>query len=750
MKRMLKTVAMSCCALAASAADQRVFPIDGDTHVAEDLSSPGDLGIQASGIGTLFLDGDVSAAGTLSMSVLADTFVWGAADSTTYVRGEDILVAPGKSLSAWTVAGGWMAGTSITTPGAASVHRLEYGDGTLSLNMCYMDGNVLVKMRKLVFTDTPEGIVVRSPYKSYKATNDLNTDFDTDPDAVAHRADGSAAGYEICRIDFVQRMDTTWIRPTKSVTANALALGESTQVALAEGASLGTDGVFAGAISGAATSRLAFGPVARAVGATTTIDALNGVTDGSNPRVPALIARNCLVSDIVSVSDPVQGPGTSTFDSGVYFFENNGFFAECQVQGNDPAGSLCKVSFLTLYQKGPDVYGVINKCMWAPKATYPRGSVDYRTLVGVPGVSEAPNNNYPVRSFKVTLREAKFASYTLQGKTTMDGAIWSVRTNALLVVDHAAALPKNGSVTVDGGSLHLLRQLTAPTAFYVGPGGVLAQCCENGLKDDYSSLTIDGGLLALSPVSYSSKVHCDDCGTYVQGLTLANGARITGLPPRVGNALVTWTVNGSSPSFCETGLKLVHSTQDESRFTFDVADVTLDATADFTVSGRIYDMDANTAGTRLVKTGAGTMRWCGASTCKGEVTVSAGTLALGVADAINADQPVVLNGGALAVEAGLATTVSEVSVTADSGLALAAGASLSFAGVAADGWTEGAKLAVTGPDVQQDARSGLRIGTTACLTPARLRAIRYNGLRVRQDEEGWLMPYRSGMVLIFR
>lgn len=606
---MKKTVVLAVLAgLVSAYADvQREFSLNGEVRVSDDIVSDGDLGIKTVGSGTLYLDGAVSAAGTVTLTVAGETFSWGSAENTSYIRGTDVLVAPGRTLAEITVVGGWIGGGAIGTPGVATATHLEYGEGTLELFMCKQD-SVNVKMRKLLFSDTDEGVVVRSLYKSYCTTDNLQLDFDNDPRAVANRTGADTVGYEVCRIDFRTRTDNTSIGFTGSLSAAALHLEAGANAVFADASVFGENGVFAGSLAGVAPCSLAF-------------------TSGTVPE------------------------GTSL-------------------------------------------------------------------------------------------------PYELQGASSMEGATWYVRTGTTVKVNNAAALPSKGVVEVEGGTLQLVSR-SADTYINVRKGGVLAQMCENALNG-VAGITVDGGTLALSTVSYSSAQHKDDCGTYLFGITLANGARITGLPPRVGNTLTNiWKITGSSPSVCETGLKLVHNVAG-SGLMFDVEDVTGDEAVDFTVNGRLYNMAEVYKGKGIVKTGAGTMRLAGENVCTGSViTVSSGVLTLGVSGALDATQPVRLEGGALAVESALAVSAGELAVKSASGIALAEGATLSFGG-AEGSWAEGAALSVTGPATAFGKRCGLRVGTSRCLTEGQLASVRYNGLEVRQDEEGWIYPYKDGFRMIVR
>jgi len=63
---------------------------------------------------------------------------------------------------------------------------------------------------------------------------------------------------------------------------------------------------------------------------------------------------------------------------------------------------------------------------------------------------------------------------------------------------------------------------------------------------------------------------------------------------------------------------------------------------------------------------------------------------------------------------------------------------------------EGARLAVTGPEVKEMRRTGLRVGTTACLPAQTLSKIKYNDLAVCQDREGYILTAGRGTLILFR
>ena len=61
-----------------------------------------------------------------------------------------------------------------------------------------------------------------------------------------------------------------------------------------------------------------------------------------------------------------------------------------------------------------------------------------------------------------------------------------------------------------------------------------------------------------------------------------------------------------------------------------------------------------------------------------------------------------------------------------------------------------ARLAVTSPEVKDLHRTGLRVGTTACLPAQTLSRIKYNDFAVCQDREGYILTVGHGTVILLR
>ena len=136
-------------------------------------------------------------------------------------------------------------------------------------------------------------------------------------------------------------------------------------------------------------------------------------------------------------------------------------------------------------------------------------------------------------------------------------------------------------------------------------------------------------------------------------------------------------------------------------------------------SGVIAD---GTTGMALIKTGAGTQTFTAAQTYTGPTTISAGTLALGVASALPSATKVTLTGGTLDAQT-FANSVGPLAVTGTATINLGSGATLAFADSSAVSWA-GGTLNITGTL----GATSLRFGTSSSgLTVTQLAQISVNG-----------------------
>ena len=256
-----------------------------------------------------------------------------------------------------------------------------------------------------------------------------------------------------------------------------------------------------------------------------------------------------------------------------------------------------------------------------------------------------------------------------------------------------------------------------------------------------------------------------DTGTYVNLLTLADGALVTSPKPiRIGYQRDDgrWMVRGSSPSVCDAELVLFsrkQSTTDPMAFTFDVWDVTDSDAVDFTLNGPLGNKNVNDYSYGyIVKTGSGTMLMNGAAPASNKrmklpIEIQGGTLAIGSAGAAQSSSATAcfkLAGGNLAISDAVACTgVGPLTVAAAGTLKVGTGASIAFADSSAAEWTlpTGSRFVI---DADLSVNS-VRFGTTSDgLTKDQLKSIRMAGeprARAVLDASGYLHSYIPGLII---
>ena len=247
-----------------------------------------------------------------------------------------------------------------------------------------------------------------------------------------------------------------------------------------------------------------------------------------------------------------------------------------------------------------------------------------------------------------------------------------------------------------------------------------------------------------------------DSMTYANHVTFRDGALLRGLQVRVGLSSTTkWTVDGSSPSTCDTSVMVVGNKKNGLlTITWDVDDVTCDPGIDFNLNGalRRYTGDNTHTNFHLLKTGAGTMSLNAAcpadEAISGLTIIEDGTWLLGVSDAMRPESPVRLAGGTLAVAEGTANTLGALSIDSAGGaLSLGEGASLTFSDSRAETWDLNGKVEVTG-----FAEGAIRFETSGQSVPRRRGVFTTGGgdIPLFIDRLGHLTAIPPGTILSFR
>ena len=497
------------------------------------------------------------------------------------------------------------------------------------------------------------------------------------------------------------------------------------------------------------------------------------------------VARNRLLSTLTNVTAITCGSRTLVAVPAAYcHWRNNGSFAAVQVykekNANYQTGSV-----LYFRQCGPDVQAAIlpysyNK-PWQngyDEDTYKYGDIDFEVC------AKTITDTAIFQSLSVAktdtegqsgLKDLKLYFSDEQPQYVETTGLNNMTTGAVVRVGgtgsakmwlnlkhtvNAQGLPTDGTLDVGANGIVTISHSTKATRMFVHDGGIVYQATNNIFALSMPvNVSLDNGTIALggSPMDGSIKESGTFAFTALHLVRFANGADITGHIPRIGYGVDIypyWHVTGSSPSSCSAGFRLFESPS----FVLDVEDVTDSPTDDFTVGGVIdRNVENNViATTPVIKIGAGTVSVTaelGNQRPAGMdygLVVSNGVWRFASDKASNASLDVLLKGGKLAVASDVDAVLGKVALGVASEIDLEDGASISIAAPTDANWPEKRLSFTVAGGFALNRATKIRIGTSACLTGAQLRKIRINGLRVLQDEDGYLAGTKFGVLLLVR
>ena len=347
----------------------------------------------------------------------------------------------------------------------------------------------------------------------------------------------------------------------------------------------------------------------------------------------------------------------------------------------------------------------------------------------------------------------------LTGTNTISGGVVDVEgaegVKTCLVVSNAAALPPNGWLNVMSNGIVELsaRSLNLNKGYQNGScvmnvrkGGELRQKVATAtFGAEAQRVNVDGGTVVM--VDISGK----DSSTYLQYLNMSDGGVVKGNSyPRVGYSWgCKWTSSGTATNVVECGMILVGKENGvEARLPL-VCDAPLALNGEITSYGDVYGNQL----TNLVmeKKGPSKVIQNGRNVMAAPVRIFEGAWVLGAAGLVKATKVFELRGGTLELADGVVQDLARLPLLTNgvSGVALGEGAALSLAEGGLT-FVEGARLEVTGPAVMDMHRTGLRVGTTACLPDQTLSKIKYNDFAVRQDSEGYILAASHGTMILFK
>lgn len=508
-------------------------------------------------------------------------------------------------------------------------------------------------------------------------------------------------------------------------------------------------------------------------------------TDVKLPNTTAkLVVANAALEDVETLTvDHLEGSMTFTnVPPVVCYVKRSAEEIEFQLQLVD--GGYTKGSVYRLYQQGADLYCQKKISYWANQATYPTAGCVDMTSPDFVTIGSTTGGMYYLCGMTLFFNRYPSMRATLAnlGSTTSSGATINVGANTELTVNGsgtADSIPPRSVVNVEGILNVTHSRAVGSGSINVKKGGVLRIENSNAFASDTSQVvTFDGG--SLSAIGSAA-----DGGFYFNSAVLLNGARMGGAGLRVGTRNIVWESGGTSPVTVNNNIKCVSGNRVPNEFTMTwmVADATGDDGVDFYMNGNMTDFEDGSGENSIThnggmvhkKTGAGTLRWGGTSTCTGLVWVAEGTLLLGASNAINpssgsgsqwdAKQPVKIDGGTLATAADTSNEAGPMSVVASGALKLGDGSQFSIESleVAADATLsiaignnvtlnvgsiaelpEGAAIDVTGEGLMFWVGGGR-------LSAGQLAKIRVNGRKAVQDEYGYINEApKNGAMLLFR
>lgn len=643
-------------------------------------------------------------------------------------------IAIDANLADFSTAECFMAGGSIQDDlqPASTFHFVSDGTTATFQVQCYDD--IYTKCVKVELTQAGSDIQARLIYARYNNGNNLGHNFDLSWSSGNIAASFGSGGYGVRSIRLINATPTLTLT-AKSAFNGPIDLAASTlklNGLLANGVMTGSivnNGAivccppapqqFSGAISGTGSFTVNGIP-----GATITYKA-------NLTKTPVVIAENRTLADCRSAGGFFSGTNISDglAAAAPFHFTNNGTIATVQLQVYN--GGHTKVVKVELKQVGANIEA---KVIYAKHCSEPHGNnvgADYDTT----GI----DYDYTLSQLSLYVAPVRLTDYnTYSGGTVVNSGELEVTT--------LSSLPMRGGIVVNGGTL----LLNAP--------GINNKSVVGGM--DNSITVFAGGTLSLAGkhnAGYNRRI-CIDGGTlhstagtavyndnYLNNLKLMNGAQVTGNPIQFGyESAAILTVAGTSPSIIHSGISCVNL--NNLSLTLDVADVTNDSNPDLIIPGVVTDWSALYLNQPIIKSGAGTVSFShSGNNHKGLFTIKAGRIMLAADNTMNADNPVVLDGGALDMGT-VANTVGTLKVSGTGGtLALGTG-TLAFANSSAVAWS--GTLTLAGTLVEQSVRFGT---DSSGLTAEQLSAIEYNGDRsVRINSSGYLTAKPAGSTFMLR
>ena len=353
----------------------------------------------------------------------------------------------------------------------------------------------------------------------------------------------------------------------------------------------------------------------------------------------------------------------------------------------------------------------------------------------------------------------------INGGTTSVGAVEITSRSTNLTIGNNSGSATSGTFTLNGVAVNGVANVGIRqngtgllTIQNLGNSGSGSNTLDVGLGnttnnviqiDNSGGVTISSKITGANPLtkggSGSGALTLSAANTFTGGFNLNAGTVNINNAQALGTTAGTFVINGgiidNTSGGSITTLNYPQTWGGDFTFTgsnalnLGTGTVSLSATRQLTVSASTLTVGGIISGGSfgLTKAGAGTLLLNGVNTYTGVTTISAGTLQLGIANALSSSTNVIMNAGTLSTGSGVgvAGTVGTLQVQAASTIALGTGVhTLTFAASGGVSWTASQNLTITGwtGTAGTSGTAGkVFVGSNQNLTATQLTQIRFTG-----------------------
>ena len=491
-----------------------------------------------------------------------------------------------------------------------------------------------------------------------------------------------------------------------------------------------------------------------------------------------IVATDRLLSSVRNVTAILCGSraGVDKTPAAYCHWRNNGAYAALQIYSK-VSSSWQTGCLLRMRQQGRDIQASINSYSFDKpwqngfkEETYQYGDIDFEKMSSVCKGMTIPTSRNEDGSYtdrgQVGLHSLKlfFAEGALphvavvEGKNSMStGSVVRVsgeEKSPMMVQFFQGSIPSSGQLIVENGGHALLSGSVDMGRLVVNQGGFLYQGSSMCIPAASTyGVCLNGGVFTVGYWSQRTSVleYHEDAGLYLNYMTFVDGARLLGASPRVGYGVnPRWFVKGSTPSVCATGMSLYPTKgAAPSAIAIEVEDVTGDAEADFRITNPIRlfypkgDVDFEAHNSAYIrKEGPGTVSMEASFTPYLPTVIAEGVWKFMSTKAANSETDFKLEGGSLAVGAGVSLEMGEVIPSVASEIVLEDGASVTVKAPSLDWPIGGSVNFITMPSAARDS-----VKFSAILSAGHLASIKLNGKRVMQDSVGCIRPVAFRMII---